>query len=84
MLNTEEKNKVSAIEVLKAINWRGILLCLMSFFVGRVCIFDTFYTLGVAYVGAMFFDRSTRRWSAILMLLGIPFYIYNYHKSGNK
>ena len=71
MLNTEEKNKVSAIEVLKAINWRGILLCLMSFFVGRVCIFDTFYTLGVAYVGAMFFDRSTRRWSAILMLLGI-------------
>ena len=71
MLNTEEKNKVSAIEVLRAINWRGILLCLMSFFVGRVCIFDTFYTLGVAYVGAMFFDRSTRRWSAILMLLGI-------------
>ena len=71
MIDTEEKNKVSAIEVLKAINWRGILLCLMSFFIGRVCIFDTFYTLGVAYVGAMFFDRSTRRWSAVLTLLGI-------------
>ena len=71
MINTEEKNKLSLIEIVKSINWRAVLLCCMSFFVGKICLFDTFYTLGVAYVGAMFFDKQTRRWSALLTVLGI-------------
>lgn len=71
MINTEEKNKLSIIEIIKSINWRAVLLCCMSFFIGRVCLFNTFYTLGIAYIGAMFFDKQTRRWSALLGVLGI-------------
>ena len=71
MINTEEKSRVPMIDVIKGIHWQGILLCLMSFVIGRVCIFDTFYTLGIAYVAAMFFNKSTRRWSMVLCLLGI-------------
>lgn len=71
MINTEEKNKSSLMEVIKSISWRAVLLCCMSFFVGRVCLFSTFYTLGIAYVGAMFFDKQTRRWGALLAVLGI-------------
>lgn len=71
MINTEEKNKLSPVEVIRGINWRAVLLCCMSFFMGRVCLFGTFYTLGIAYVGAMFFDKQTRRWSALLAILGL-------------
>ena len=71
MINTEEKNKPTLIELIKSINWRGVLLCCMSFFMGRVCLFSTFYTLSIGYVGAMFLDRQTRRWSALLAVLGI-------------
>lgn len=71
MINTEEKNNGSLVGVFKGINWRGIFVCLMSFFVGRVCLFDSFYTLGIAYVGAIYFNQSTRRWSAIFSILGI-------------
>lgn len=71
MINTEEKNKLSPIEAIRGINWRAVLLCCMSFFMGRVCLFGTFYTLGIAYVGAMFFDKQTRRWSTLLAVLGI-------------
>ena len=71
MINTEEKNKLSFIEMIRGINWRAVLLCFMSFFIGRVCLFGSFYTLGVAYVGAMFFDKQTRRWSGVLAILGI-------------
>lgn len=71
MINTEEKSKLSIIEVIRSINWRAVLLCCMSFFIGRVCLLNTFYTLGIAYVGAMFFDKQTRRWGALLGVLGI-------------
>ncbi len=71
MINSEEKNRLSWLEVVKSINWQAILLCVIGFFMGRVCLFNTFYTLGIAYVGAMFFDKQTRRWSALLTTLGI-------------
>ena len=38
------------------------------------------YTLWTIYGSG----AETVMWGFILMLLGIPFYIYNYHKSGNK
>jgi len=71
VIHTEEKNKATFLEILQGIKWQGILLCIMSFFVGRVCIFDTFYTVGISYVGAMYWDKGSRRWSAILTALGI-------------
>lgn len=71
VINTEEKSKMSIVELIKSISWGGILLCVMSFFVGRVCVFDTFYTLGVAYVGAVFFNKQVRRWSGVFAILGI-------------
>lgn len=71
VVGTEEKNGLSFIETIRGINWKGIILCLMSFVIGRVCLFDTFYTLGIAYVGAMFFSKATRRWSALFGILGI-------------
>ena len=71
MINSEEKNRLSWLEVIKSINWQAILLCVIGFFIGRVCLFNTFYTLGIAYVGAMFFDKQTRRWSALLTTIGI-------------
>ncbi len=71
VVNTEEKERLSFVEILKGINWKGIVLSLMSFVIGRVCLFDTFYTLGIAYVGAMFFSKSIRRWSVVFGILGI-------------
>ena len=71
MINTEEKGKRSIIELIKGMNWNGIILCVLSFFVGRVCMFDCFYTIGIAYVGAMFYEKQLRRWSSLLCILGI-------------
>lgn len=71
MISTEEKNKITIIEALKAIHWSQVVLCLVSFFIGRVCMFDTYYTLGIAYVGVMFFNKQTRRWSALFTVLGM-------------
>ncbi|MBP3887529.1 MAG: SpoIIE family protein phosphatase [Cellulosilyticum sp.] len=71
MVNTEEKKGLTFIEIIKSINWKGIILCMMSFVMGRVCLFDTFYTIGIAYVGAMFFSKSVRRWTAIFGILGM-------------
>lgn len=71
VINSEEKNRLSWIEIIKSINWQAIVLCIMGFFVGRVCLFNTFYTLGIAYVGVVFFDKQTRRWSILLTVLGM-------------
>lgn len=71
MINTEEKSKPSLIVNIRSVNWQMIVICLMSFFMGRVCLFNTFYTLAIAYVGAMLFDKQTRLWSAVLAGLGI-------------
>lgn len=71
MINTEEKRKGSIIELIKGINWKQIIFCVLGFFVGRVCLFDCFYTVGVAYIGAMYYEKSSRRWSSMLCILGI-------------
>lgn len=74
MINTEEKRKGSITELIKGVHWKNIILCVLSFFVGRVCMFDCFYTVGVAYVGAMYYEKSLRRWSSMLCILGILSY----------
>ena len=71
VVNTEEKKRLTFVEIIKSINWKGIILCMMSFVMGRVCLFDTFYTIGIAYVGAMFFNKSVRRWTAVFGILGM-------------
>ena len=71
MINTEEKNKVSILESLKSIRFEVIMLVLISFCMGRVCLFNTFFFVGVAYVGAMFFDKQTVRWGALVTVLGL-------------
>lgn len=71
MINSEEKNRLLWLEVIKGINWQAILLCIMGFFIGRVCLYNTFYTLAITYVGAMYFDKQTRRWSTLLTGLGM-------------
>ncbi len=71
MINTEEKKKIAVGELLKGINWITVMLCCMAFFMGRIQLFGSFYTLGIAYVGAMYLNRQTRRWAAILGVLGL-------------
>lgn len=70
MVNTEEK-KISMVDGIRHIRWQVVLICLMSFFMGRVCVMNAYYTIAVAYVTALFYDKQTRRWSAILAILGI-------------
>lgn len=71
MINTEEKNKQSIIEIIRGINWKSIVLCLLCFFMGRVCLFESFYTLAVAYLAVMFHEKMVRRWCSLLCALGI-------------
>lgn len=69
MINTEEK--VSVWEGIKSISFMAVLLCTVSFFMGRICLFDTFYCVGIAYVGTIFYSKEARRWSTLLALLGL-------------
>lgn len=62
------------VEWIRGVNWKHIILCVLSFFVGRVCLFDCFYTVGVAYVGTLYDEKSLRRWSSMLCVLGILSY----------
>lgn len=65
------KSRNTAVNVIKKIRLQDIALCIMSYFVGRVGLFDNFYTLSVAYVGAMMWGKGISRISAMLALLGI-------------
>lgn len=71
LINTEEKKKIAVSELLKGINWMTVMLCCMAFFMGRIQLFGGFYTLGIAYVGAMYLNKQTRRWGAVLGILGL-------------
>lgn len=71
LINTEEKKEVAIKQLLKGINWITVMLCCMAFFMTRIQLFGSFYTLGIAYVGAMYLNRQTRRWAAILGILGL-------------
>lgn len=68
MVNTEEK--VSPWEGIKHLDYKSIILCVFSFFTARVCVFESFYCIGIAYAGAIFFNKEARRWSVLLTLLG--------------
>lgn len=72
MINAKEvKNKVTFFEMIKDIKWRYVVLCIMSFFLGRVGLFESFYTLSIAYVGIMFWNKPIRRFSAAFAILGL-------------
>ena len=71
MINTEEKNKKAVGEILIGISWMTVMLCCMAFFMGRIQLFGGFYTLGIGYIGAMYSTSQTRRWGALLGLLGL-------------
>lgn len=72
MINTkEEKEKVTLLEVLRQIKWTSIILCIGVFLMSRVAVFDNFYTLGICYIGALFFDKDIRRWGALIGILGL-------------
>ena len=71
LIDTEEKGRVSINEVVKGINWHAIILCVLAFFVGRIQLFGGFYTLGIAYAGAMCFSKQIAGISSLLVLLGI-------------
>lgn len=69
MINTNEK--VSILEGIRSINYRAILLCVLSFFISRICVFDGYYCVGAAYIGTMYFSKETRRWSVLFGILGL-------------
>lgn len=69
MINTREK--ISIWDGMKRVNYSAVFLCVLSFFVSRVCLFDAYYCVGIAYVGCMYFNKETRRWSELFALLGL-------------
>lgn len=71
MIRTEEKNNSSILESIKEIKWTSILLCIGCFFISRTGMFETFYTLAICYVGAVYFDKDIRKWCTIISMLGL-------------
>lgn len=71
LINTKEKNKVTVLEGIKQIKWIGIILCMIGFLMSRMLVFDTFYTLGICYIGALFYDKELRKWGALIGILGL-------------
>lgn len=60
--DTEEKKVVTGIE---------IILCLMAFFLARLGIEGGYYTVGVAYIGSLFFSKIVKRWAWLFACCGI-------------
>lgn len=58
-------------QVMKSIHFATIILSLFSLLMARICLFNTFYCVGIAYIGSMFFSKETRRWSAVLGIVGL-------------
>ena len=53
------------------VKWIDIFLCAVAFLMARIGIGDTFYTVGVAYVGVLFMSKSLRLWSWLFATCGI-------------
>lgn len=72
MINAKEvRNKLTFFEMIKDIKWRYVILSIMSFFLGRVGLFENFYTLSIAYIGIIFWNKPIRRCSAAFAILGL-------------
>lgn len=69
MINTKEKESIW--DGMKSVNFSAVLLCVLSFFVSRICLFNSYYCVGIAYVGCMYFNKEMRRWSELFALLGL-------------
>ena len=67
-VNTKEK---TVKEVFKAIRCSDVWLCVFAFIFARVGIVGEFYTLGVAYLGSLYFTKELQRWSSLFTLLGL-------------
>lgn len=71
LIDTKEETRDKLFENLKTIKWTQVILCVIGFFLSRMVLFDTFYTLGVCYIGAVFFNKGLRKWVGILSLAGV-------------
>jgi stage II sporulation protein E len=69
--NTKEENTDKLTEGLKMIDWPQVLLCVAGFLLSRIGVFGGFYTLGIAYIGATFFNKGLRKWGTIMSALGL-------------
>ncbi len=70
MINTKEE-KITLLEILRQIKWTSIILCIGVFLMSHVAVFDSFYTLGICYIGALSFDKDIRRWGVVIGILGL-------------
>ncbi|WP_207646349.1 stage II sporulation protein E [Cellulosilyticum sp. I15G10I2] len=71
MIRTKEEKREKLFENLKMIKWAQVMLCIIGFFLSRIIVFDTFYTLSVCYIGAVYFDKTLRKWTSIMSLIGL-------------
>ena len=71
MVNTKEQDVKSWNEILVNISWRKIFLCVITFFIARIQFFNVFFTFGISYIGALYFDYKLSRWVGVIGILGI-------------
>ena len=71
MISTKEKEGVIVRGEFEKIKWISIFLCMLGVLIGRVCVFREYYTLGVCFMGALYFDKEVRKWTPIMTILGI-------------
>ncbi|MGL4800145.1 MAG: stage II sporulation protein E [Cellulosilyticaceae bacterium] len=64
MTNDEKPSKVGMKRV-------EIILCLLAFLMARIGVGEIYYTVGVAYVGTLFFNKAIRKWSWLFATCGI-------------
>lgn len=71
VIDTKEEKEGTLLESLKTISWTQVVLCIMAFLMNRIGLFDGFYTLGISYMGAIFFNRGLRKWGTIMSMAGL-------------
>ncbi len=71
VISTKEEKKDRLFESLNRIKWTQVMLCIIGFFLSRIVVFDAFYTLGICYIGAVFFNKELRKWTSIMSLIGL-------------
>ncbi|MGL4362865.1 MAG: stage II sporulation protein E [Cellulosilyticaceae bacterium] len=64
MMKNERKVKLQG-------QWINIKLCLLAFLMARIGVGEQFYTIGVAYLGTLYFSKTLRKWSWLFATCGI-------------
>ncbi|PHV71218.1 stage II sporulation protein E [Sporanaerobium hydrogeniformans] len=71
LTSTKEKKETVQVEGWTKVQWLTLLLALIGIMISRVRIWESFYTLGVCYIGALYFDKRIRRWGISGGLIGL-------------